>query len=111
MPPSLTRYKIKKIKDSQSSEGNEIETKEKNETTDKAVTYDKTKAGIASDEIIDILDTPDVAMWSKGINKKTNTLADKVQNRLVLNRLLSTVLSNAKRSRNKLIYERQWTCQ
>jgi hypothetical protein len=107
MPPSLTRYKIKKHQRLTKFLGQRNRNTRKNETTDKAVTYDITKAGIASDEIIDILDTPDVAMWSKGINKKTNTPADKVQNRLVLNRLLSTVLSNAKRSRNKLIYERQ----
>lgn len=77
MPPRIIRDNIKRIKDSKSSEGNEIKTTENNETTAKAVTYDVTKAHVASDEIIDILDTPDVAVWSKGINNKANTHADK----------------------------------
>ncbi|SRR6266508_2006806 len=79
MPPNMTRDKIKKIKDSQSSEGGEIMTTEKNETTTKAVTYDITKAASTSTGIIDIVESPDVAVWSKGIMKKTNIPADKVQ--------------------------------
>jgi hypothetical protein len=79
MPSNMTRDKIKKLKDSQSSEGGEITTTEKNETTTKAVTYDVIKAGSTSSGIIDILESPDVAVWSKGIMKKTNTPADKVQ--------------------------------
>jgi hypothetical protein len=79
MPPNMTRDKIKKIKDSQSSEGGEIMTTEKDETTTKAVTYDITKAASTSTGIIDIVESPDVAVWSKGIMKKTNIPADKVQ--------------------------------
>jgi hypothetical protein len=79
MPPNMTRDKIKKLKDSQSSEGSEITTTEKNETTTKAATYDIIKAGSTSTGIIDILESPDVAVWSKGIMKRTNTPADKVQ--------------------------------
>jgi|SRR5919198_5649353 hypothetical protein len=78
MLPDMTRDKIKKLKGSQSSEGGEITTTEKNQATTKAVTYDITKAGSTSSGIIDILESPDVAVWSKGIMKKTNTPADKV---------------------------------
>ena len=79
MHPNMTGDKIKKLKDSQSSKGSEITTTEKNETTTKAATYDITKAGSTSTGIIDIVESPDVAVWSKGITKKTNTPADKVQ--------------------------------
>jgi hypothetical protein len=79
MHPNMTGDKIKKLKDSQSSKGSEITTTEKNETTTKATTYDITKAGSTSTGIIDILESPDVAVWSKGIMKKTNAPADKVQ--------------------------------
>jgi hypothetical protein len=79
MHPNMTGDKIKKLKDSQSSKGSEITTTEKNETTTKAATYDITKAGSTSTGIIDIVESPDVAVWSKGITKKTNAPADKVQ--------------------------------
>lgn len=79
MPPNMTRDKIKKLKDSQSSEGSEIATTEKNETTTKAATYDIIKVGSISTGIIDIVESPDVAVWSKGIMKRTNTPADKIQ--------------------------------
>jgi hypothetical protein len=79
MPPKMTKDKIKKLKESQSSEDDKITTTEKNETTTKAVTYDIKKAGSTSTGIMDILETPDVAVWSKAIMKKTNTPADKVQ--------------------------------
>jgi hypothetical protein len=79
MHPNMTGDKIKKLKDSQSSEGSEITTTEKNETTTRAATYDIIKAGGTSTGIIDIVESPDVAVWSKGIMKKTNTPADKVQ--------------------------------
>lgn len=79
MPPNRTRDKIKKLKDSQSSEDNELTTTEKNETATKDVAYDIKKASSTSTGIIDILEIPDVAVWSKGIMKKTNTPADKVQ--------------------------------
>ena len=64
---------------SSSSEGSEISTIEKNETKSKDATYDITKADSISAGITDILDSPDVAVWSKGIMKKTNTPSDKVQ--------------------------------
>jgi hypothetical protein len=79
MHPNMTGDKIKKLKDSQSSKGSEITTTEKNETTTKATTYDITKAGSTSTGIIDIVESPDVAVWSKGIMKKTNAPANKVQ--------------------------------
>jgi hypothetical protein len=75
----MTGDKIKKLKDSQSSEGSKITTTEKNETTTKAVTYDIIKADSTSTGIIDVVENPDVAVWSKGIMKKTNMPADKVQ--------------------------------
>src|SRR5919108_3992384 len=78
MPLDMTRDKTKKLKGSQSSEGGEITTTANNETTTKTVTYDITRAGSTSSGIIDILESPDVAVWSKGITKKTNTPADKV---------------------------------
>ena len=78
MPPDMTRDKTKKLKGSQSSEGGEITTTANNETTTKTVTYDITRVGGTSSGIIDILESPDVAVWSKGIMKKTNTPADKV---------------------------------
>lgn len=71
--------KIKKLKDSQRSEGSEITIIEKNEITTKAVTYDIVKADSTSTGIIDIVESPDVAVWSKEIMKKTNTLFNKVQ--------------------------------
>jgi hypothetical protein len=71
--------KIKKIKDAQSSECNGMTTTERDETKTRAVTYDTTKAASTSNGIIDIVDEPDVAVWSKGIMKKINTPADKVQ--------------------------------
>jgi hypothetical protein len=78
MPPDMTRDKTKKLKGSQSSEGGEITTTANNETTTKTVTYDIPRAGSTSSGIIDILESPDVAVWSKGITKKINTPADKV---------------------------------
>ena len=48
-------------------------------TTDDSNTFDLTKSDNTRTEIIDILDEPDVAVWSKGIMNKSNTPADKVQ--------------------------------
>src|ERR671922_1366276 len=79
MHPNMTEDKIKKLKDSQSSKDSKITTTEKNETTTKASTYDIIKAGSTSTGIIDIVESPDVAVWSKGVMKKINTPADKVQ--------------------------------
>ena len=79
MHPNMTGDKIKKLKDSQSSKGSEITTTEKNETTTKAATYDIIRAASTSTGIIDIVESPDVAVWSKGVMKKINRPADKVQ--------------------------------
>ena len=83
MPPNHTKDEIEKISDSQEAEGS----KKKEKTTDKSETattkgsstFDITKAGSTRTGIIDILDDPDVAVWSKGIMNKTNTPADKVR--------------------------------
>lgn len=79
MPPNITKDEIEKLSDSQDLEGSKKKTTEKSETTTKASSFDLTKVGSISAGIIDILDTPDVAVWSKGIMNKTNTPADKVQ--------------------------------
>ena len=81
MPPNYTKDEIEKISDSQELEGSKIKKKttDKSETTTKGSTFDLTKAGSTHTGIIDILDNPDVAVWSKGIMNKTNTPADKVQ--------------------------------
>jgi hypothetical protein len=79
MPPNITKDEIEKLSDSQDLEGSKKKTTEKSETTTKASAFDLTKAGSTSAGIIDILDNPDVAVWSKGIMNKTNTPADKVQ--------------------------------
>jgi hypothetical protein len=85
MPPNPTKDEIEKLSDSQDLEGSK---KKKKKTTDKSkkttttkgsTTFDLTKAGSTRTGIIDILDDPDVAVWSKGIMKKTNTPADKVR--------------------------------
>jgi hypothetical protein len=81
MPPNHTKDEIEKISDSQELEGSKKKKKttDKSETTTKGSTFDLTKAGSTHTGIIDILDNPDVAVWSKGIMNKTNTPADKVQ--------------------------------
>ena len=83
MPPKYTKDEIEKISDSQELEGSKKKkTTDKSETTTtttKGSTFDLTKAGSTRTGIIDILDNPDVAVWSKGIMNKTNTPADKVQ--------------------------------
>src|SRR5215207_3331775 len=82
MPPNHTKDEIEKISDSQDLEGSKKKKKttDKSETTTtKGSTFDLTKAGSTRNGIIDILDNPDVAVWSKGIMNKTNTPADKVQ--------------------------------
>ena len=79
MPPNHTKDEIEKLSDSQDFEGSKKKTTEKSETTTKASTFDLTKAGSTPTGIIDILDNPDVAVWSKGIMNKTSTPADKVQ--------------------------------
>ena len=79
MPPDIPKDKIEKLREPQDPEGSKKKTTEKSERMTKASTFDLTKADSASTGIIDILDNPDVAVWSKGIMKKTNTPADKVQ--------------------------------
>lgn len=91
---NYTKEEHDKISDSQDSEvGNNNnsnynynkKSKEENKDTttitktDKSNTFDLTKSGDTGNEIIDILDEPDVAVWSKGVMNKTNTPADKVQ--------------------------------
>ena len=79
MPPDHTKDEFEKLSDSQDFEGSKKKTTEKSKVTTKASTFDLTKAGSTPTGIIDILDNPDVAVWSKGIANKTNTPADKVQ--------------------------------
>jgi len=79
MPPNIPKDETEKLRESQRPEGNKKKTTEKSEITTRANTFDLTKADNTSTGIIDILDNPDVAVWSKGIMKKTNTPADKVQ--------------------------------
>ena len=79
MPPDISKDEIEKLRESQDPEGSKKKTTEKSERITKSSTFDLTKANSASSGIIDILDNPDVAVWSKGIMKKTNTPADKVQ--------------------------------
>lgn len=79
MPPNITKDEIEKLSDSQDLEGSKKKTTEKSKITTKASTFDLTKAGSTSTGIIDILDNPDVAVWSKGVMNKTSTPADKVQ--------------------------------
>jgi hypothetical protein len=86
MPPNHTKDEIEKLSDSQDLEGSK---KRKKKTTDNksekttrtkgSTTFDLTKTGSTRTGIIDILDDPDVAVWSKGIMNKTNTPADKVR--------------------------------
>ena len=86
MPPNHTKDEIEELGDSQDLENSskrkkktlDNKSKEKTTTT-KGTTFDLTKAGNTRTGIIDILDEPDVAVWSKEIMNKTNTPADKVQ--------------------------------
>jgi hypothetical protein len=79
MPRDIPKDEIEKLRESQDPEGSKKKTTEKNERMTKASALDLTKADSPSTGIIDIVDNPDVAVWSKGIMKKTNTPADKVQ--------------------------------
>jgi hypothetical protein len=80
-----TNEESKKLSDSQDLKGNnKKKSREKNNETAitktaKSNAFDLTKSDYTPAEIIDILDEPDVAVWSKGIMNKTNTPADKVQ--------------------------------
>jgi hypothetical protein len=81
MLPTHTKDEIGKLSNSQEPEGSNKKKKktEKGETTTKGTAFDLTKAGSTRTGIIDILDNPDVAVWSKGMTNKTNTPADKVR--------------------------------
>jgi hypothetical protein len=79
MPPNIPKDETEKLRESQDLEGSKKKTTEKSEITTKSSTFDLTKADSTSTGIIDIVDNPDVAVWSKGIMKKTNSPADKVQ--------------------------------
>jgi hypothetical protein len=82
MLPTHTKDEIGKLSDSQEPEGSnkkKKKTTDKGETTTKDTAFDLTKAGSTRTGIIDILDNPDVAVWSKGMVNKTNTPADKVR--------------------------------
>ena len=83
MPPNHRNDEIEKLSDSQDLEGSKKKKKmtanKSENTTTKSSTFDLTKADSTRSGIIDILDDPDVAVWSKGMMNKTNTPADKVQ--------------------------------
>jgi hypothetical protein len=84
MPFNHTKDESEKLSDSQDLEDNKKKRTEKNRETTitmtpKSNTFDLTKSDNTPTGIIDILDEPDVAVWSKGIMNKTNTPADKVQ--------------------------------
>jgi hypothetical protein len=83
MPPNPTKDEIEKLSESQDLEGSKkkktTDNKSEKTTTKGSTTFDLTKAGSTRTGIIDILDNPDVAVWSKGIMNKTNTPADKVR--------------------------------
>ena len=84
MPPNHTKDEIEELSDSQDLENSSKRKKKtidsKSETTTtKSSAFDITKAGSTRTGIIDILDEPDVAVWSKGIMNKTNTPADQVR--------------------------------
>ncbi len=80
-PPHHTKDETEERSDSQELASSKKKTIDETETTTaiKDNTSDLTKAGNTRTGIIDILDEPDVAVWSKGIMNKTNTPADKVQ--------------------------------
>ena len=83
MPFSHTKEESENPSNSQDLEDNNKKNRtEKNRETTmtpKSDTFDLTKSDNTPTGIIDILDEPDVAVWSKGIMNKTNTPADKVQ--------------------------------
>jgi hypothetical protein len=79
-PPHHTRDETEKQSDSQDLASSKEKTIDKTKTTaTKDNTFDLTKAGSTGTGIIDIMDDPDVAVWSKGIMNKTNIPTDKVQ--------------------------------
>ena len=80
MPLNQTKEESEKLNDSEDLEGNKKKRTEKiKERTTKPNTFDLTKTDNTPTGLIDIVDEPDVAVWSKGIANKTSTPADKVQ--------------------------------
>jgi hypothetical protein len=89
MPLNHTKKESKKLSGSQDLEGNNNNNNKKKSTekksnttltkTAKSSAFDLTKSDNTPAGIIDIIDEPDVAVWSKGIMNKTNTPADIVQ--------------------------------
>jgi hypothetical protein len=80
MPPGIPNDEIEKLREPENLEDSKKKTTgERGSTTTKASTFDLTRADSNSTGIIDILDNPDVAVWSKGIMKNANAPADKVQ--------------------------------
>ena len=85
MPLNQSKEEGEKLSNSEDLEGNKKKRTEKSKerttttTTTKSNTFDLTKTDNTPTGLIDILDEPDVAVWSKGIANKTNTPADKVQ--------------------------------
>ncbi len=82
MPLNQTKEEDEKLSDSEALEGNKKKRTEKSKertTITKSNTFDLTKTDNTPTGLIDILDEPDVAVWSKGIANKTNTPADRVQ--------------------------------
>lgn len=80
MPPHDIKDETEERSDSQELASSKKKTIDKTEITTaiKDSTSDLTKAGNIRTGIIDILDEPDVAVWSKGIMNKAITPADKV---------------------------------
>ena len=66
MPPGIPNDEIEKLREPENLEGSKKKTTGRRErTTTKDSTFDLTKADSISTGIIDILDNPDVAVWSK----------------------------------------------
>jgi len=81
MPPHHTKDKTEERSDSKELASSKKKTIDETETTTsiKDNTSDLTKDSNTGTGIIDIIDEPDVAVWSKGIMNKTHIPADKVQ--------------------------------
>src|SRR5215203_1033000 len=107
MRPDIPKDEIEKLRESQDPEGSKKKTIEKSERMTKASTFDLTKADSTSTGILDILDNPDVAVWSKGIMKKTIRLLTKSKNPITLSQR-PLILNTEKGRKNKVICSRQW---
>ncbi|MDQ3835315.1 MAG: hypothetical protein M3270_00055 [Thermoproteota archaeon] len=86
MPHNHAEDENRKLNGPQKSQGSKKKATKKQdesitttaEATTSTTTLDLTKAGSTPTGIIDILDDPDVAVWSKGIRNKTSAPVDKV---------------------------------